>query len=70
MILNGNRIPSPFVVRAIGDKKYLESAITIKGGYIDEMKVNEKIVNYVVKDSIEIPAYSGKINFEYAEVNK
>lgn len=70
ILINGNRIPSPFVVRAIGDKKYLESAITIKGGYIDEMKVNEKIVNYVVKDSIEIPAYSGKINFEYAEVNK
>ena len=70
ILINGNRIPSPFVVRAIGDKKYLESAITIKGGYIDEMKVNEKIFTYVVKDSIEIPAYSGKINFEYAEVNK
>lgn len=70
ILINGNRIPAPFVVKAIGDKKYLESAITIKGGYIDEMKVNEKIVNYVVKDLIEIPAYSGRINFEYAEVNK
>ena len=48
----------------------IESAITIKGGYMDEMKVNEKTVNYTVKDLIEIPAYSGKINFEYAEENK
>lgn len=70
ILINGNRIPSPFVVKAIGDKKYLESAITIKGGYIDEMKVNEKVVNYVVKDSIEVPAYSARINFEYAEVNE
>lgn len=70
ILINGNRIPAPFTVKAIGDKKYLESAITIKGGYIDEMKVNEKTVNYTVKDLIEIPAYSGKINFEYAEENK
>ena len=70
ILINGDRSPSPFVIKAIGDKKYLESAITIKGGYLDEMKVNEKTVNYEVKDSIEIPAYSGKINFEYAEVNK
>lgn len=70
ILINGNRIPAPFTVKAIGDKKYLESAITIKGGYIDEMKVNEKTVDYTVKDLIEIPAYSGKINFEYAEENK
>lgn len=70
ILINGNRIPAPFTVKAIGDKKYLESAITIKGGYIDEMQVNEKTVTYTVEDLIEIPAYSGKINFEYAEINK
>lgn len=70
IFINGNRVPGPFVVKAIGDKKYLESAITIKGGYIDEMKVNEKTVNYTVEDQIEIPAYSGRITFEYADINK
>ena len=70
ILINGNRIPAPFTVKAIGDKKYLESAITIKGGYIDEMKLYEKTVEYEVKDIVEIPAYSGKIKFEYAEENK
>lgn len=70
ILINGNRIPSPFIVKAIGDKKYLESAITIKGGYIDEMKVNEKTVSYTVENEIEIPAYTGQILFEYAEPNK
>ena len=70
ILINGNRIPAPFTVKAIGNKKYLESAIIIKGGYIDEMKVNEKTVSYTVEDEIEIPAYSGKITFEYAESNK
>ena len=70
ILINGNRIPAPFTVKAIGDQKYLESAITIKGGYIDEMKLYEKTVEYEVKDIVEIPAYSGKIKFEYAEENK
>jgi uncharacterized protein YlxW (UPF0749 family) len=70
ILINGNRVPSPFVVKAIGNKKYLESAITIKGGYIDELLGDEKTVSYIVDDSIEIPAYSGKIEFEYAESNK
>lgn len=70
ILINGNRIPAPFTVKAIGDKKYLESAITIKGGYIDEMKLYEKTVEYEVKDIVEISAYSGKIKFEYAEENK
>lgn len=70
ILINGNRVPSPFIVKAIGNKKYLESAITIKGGYLDEMKVNEKTISYTVENEVEIPAYSGKISFEYAEINK
>ena len=70
ILINGNRIPSPFIVKAIGNKKYLESAITIKGGYVDEMKVNEKTINYTVEDEVEIPAYNSKITFDYAEINK
>ena len=70
ILINGNRKPSPFIVKAIGNKKYLESAITIKGGYLDEMAVNEKTVSYSIEDDIEIPAYNEKITFEYAEINK
>ena len=70
ILINGNRTPATFTVKAIGNKKYLESAITIKGGYIDEMKVNEKTVSYVVEDQIEIPAYTKRITFDYAEANK
>jgi len=31
ILVNGRRISGPYTVKAIGDKKYLESAITIKG---------------------------------------
>ena len=31
VIVNGKRVVAPFTIKAIGDKKYLESAISIKG---------------------------------------
>ena len=42
--INERKITAPFTVKAIGDKKYLESAITIKGGYVDEIKANVDII--------------------------
>lgn len=70
ILVNGRRISGPYVVKAIGDKKYLESAITIKGGYIDEVKVEEKTIDYYVQNDIEIPAFQGNMKLEYSEVNK
>ena len=70
ILVNGRRISGPYIVKAIGDKKYLESAITIKGGYIDEMNVEEKTVDYFIQNDIEIPAYQGNMKFEYAKENK
>lgn len=70
VVVNANRISGPYIVKAIGDKKYLESALTIKGGYIDEIKVSEKDIEYETSDNIIIPAYNkkdAKINFEYAK---
>lgn len=70
ILVNGNRISSPYVVKAIGDKKYLESAITIKGGYIDEMTASEKQNSYVIENSIIIPKYTGIMKNEYMSLNK
>ena len=33
--INGQRTASPYEIKAIGDRKYLQSALNIKGGYID-----------------------------------
>ena len=48
------RIQSPYIVRAIGNKKYLESAITIKYGFLDEMKAENKSVTYNLDDNVII----------------
>ena len=41
-LVNSKRISSPYSIKAIGDRKYLESAITIKNGYLDERKAERK----------------------------
>lgn len=70
IMVNGRRISGPYVVKAIGDKKYLESAITIKGGYLDEIKASEKTINYAVADEIIINKYNETMNIDYVNVNK
>ena len=65
IIINGKRVTGPYVVKAIGNKKYLESSITIKGGFIDEMKANEKDVSYEVSDKVVINKTSMKYSSDY-----
>lgn len=59
IVVNTKRIAGPYVVKAIGDKKYFESALTIKGGYIDEITESGKDIEYNVQDNIVVPAYEG-----------
>ena len=68
--INERPVSAPYVVRAIGDKKYLESALTIKGGFIDEIKNDDRNAELVVDDNIVIPAYNKELKFEYAKDNK
>jgi len=70
ILVNGRRISGPYIIKAIGDKKYLESAITIKGGYLDEIKANEKKISYTVEDEIIITKFVGTMSLDYVKVNK
>ena len=69
ILVNGRRISGPYVVKAIGDKKYLESAITIKGGFLDEIKASEKTISYTIEDSITISKFEGTMTTDYIKVN-
>ncbi len=66
IMINGKRISGPYIIKAIGDQKYLESGITLKNGYIDEMKANGKSISYEKKDEIIINAYDGNIEMQYS----
>lgn len=69
ILIDDVKTASPYEIKAIGDKKYLESALTIKGGYIDREKVSIKI-DYRVEDNIVIPKYDGEISLKYSKEYK
>ena len=70
ILINTTRISGPYIVKAIGDKKYLESAITIKGGYYDDMIANDKTISYEISNKIEINKFNQTLELENAKVDK
>lgn len=67
ILVNTQRVISPYVVKAIGDSKYLESAINIKGGLKDELEAEGKKISYEISDNVNINKYNGTLEINYAE---
>ena len=65
IMINGKRVTSPYVIKAIGDKTYLKSAITIKNGYVDLKEKEGYKISIQEKASITINKYSGATTLKY-----
>lgn len=62
------KIVSPYVIKAIGDPKYLESALTTKTvGFMDQHPNNASLER---QNNIRIPKYSGKIETKYINMEE
>lgn len=71
LLVNTRSISGPYVIKAIGDKKKLESSLIIKGGYVDRKKITEeKNIEVKVEDNVVIPAYNGTQKVEFMKENK
>lgn len=61
------KLVSPYVVKAIGDQKYLESALTTKTvGFMD--MYSEYKLSLEKQNNIRIPKYSSKIEIKYIDM--
>ena len=71
ILINEDRVSSPYVVKAIGDETYLSSALSLKtSGFIDSYKKLGKSVEMRKEKNIEIGAYNSSkklMNFKYAK---
>lgn len=66
--VNGVRMVSPYVIKAIGDPTYLESGLSKKQyGYIDAKRAVGKTVKLERQDNIIINKYNGDLEFKYAQ---
>lgn len=66
--VNNVRSSAPFEIRAIGDKKNLENALTMRGGVAETLKVWGIQLEITVSDSVYVPPYRGVIRFDHAKV--
>ena len=66
--VNGRRLVSPYVVKAIGDLTYLESGLSQKQyGYIDSKTNEGKSILLEKSSNILIKAYNGDFKYDYAK---
>ena len=58
---------APFVIKAIGNSQYLESAMTIKNGVVDVLNGYGLKVTLTRETNISIPKYEGALSFNFAK---
>ena len=63
--VNGQRILSPYVIKAIGDPSYLESGLLGSGGEVDRMKKMGQDVTIEKPSKVKIPKYKDEIKTKY-----
>lgn len=63
--VNGQRISSPYVIKAIGNQTYLESGLLGNGGSVDELQKNGYNIRIEKNKRIEILKYNDNINSKY-----
>lgn len=67
IVVNKQKIASPYIIKAIGDKIHLKSALTIKNGYYDLKKKEEYNIEIQERTNIKIEKYSKDVNLKYIE---
>lgn len=66
ILINGNKISSPFEIKAIGSQEALLGAIQRPGGYLEQQLKSYGLVTKVEKqEDIMIYKYSGIINYKF-----
>ena len=68
--VNGKVFGAPFVVKAIGDPKTLNSALTMRGGVVDSLKHWGIKVTIKEENEIAIPAFTGTFREEHMKPNE
>lgn len=66
ILVNWNKISPPFEIKAIGNPDMLESGLMIRGGVVEMLKIWGVQVNIQKVEKVSIPAYNGKLKFQYS----
>lgn len=65
--VNGEKVGSPFEIKAIGLTEKLKGALTMPGGYLELLEDDGVQVEVKEAQNVVIPKYNGMYQFEYAK---
>ena len=65
IFINGERVGAPFVIKAIGDPALLESAMLMRGGYVDGLKEWGLRITTTRETDVVIPKYKKTISSKF-----
>ncbi|MDD4690690.1 DUF881 domain-containing protein [Eubacterium aggregans] len=65
--INKKKFTAPFEVRAIGEPATLAAAVEMRSGIVDVMKSNHLKVGISRQEALEIVAYDGTVDIQYAQ---
>ena len=68
ILVNSNKVSSPYTVTAIGDENYLKSALNIKNGYVDVKQKDGYSIQVQEKKNIQINKYNKEIRLKYIDL--
>ena len=63
--VNGQRVLAPYVIKAVGNKSHLESALLGNGGYAEQLRGIGHDVKITALDKVLIKKYNGEITYKY-----
>jgi len=65
--INDQVYAPPYIIKAIGDRRFLESAINAPGSYSESLRNWGIFVEVNTAISVTIPAFSGGVNYQYLD---
>jgi len=65
VVISGQRVVSPYTIKAIGNQAYLESALITKNGFVDTLKASDKSVTVEKSKNVTINKYDGEMALKY-----
>lgn len=68
--INGQRVSSPFTIKAIGSQGLLYGSLTMIGGYLYILDEAEVIVETTQSDNLTVEKYTGVISYKYMKNEK
>lgn len=63
--INGQRILAPYVIKAVGNKSHLESALVGTGGYAEQLRSIGHDVKITQMENVQVKKYNNEINYKY-----